>query len=177
MRYKLLGSIVLTAILSVITPTLSDISELVLIKKLYDKGYTVWGLCLFIPMLLNSICMVITWLKTSKTPKWSIVWWIELSLVKIYPQCKMAKILYLKWQEDPTHEEEQRIYEKYLSGKEKLLENLPQVFVKIGILAFAYLPKHTDEIEDFLQLFGSSKQIEELAENVENKVIKEIISF
>ena len=85
----------------------------------------------------------ITWFKKKHTLKWSIVWWIELSLVKIYPQCKMAKILYLKWQEDPTHEEEQRIYEKYLSGKEKLLENLPQVFVKNGILAFAYLPKQS----------------------------------
>ena len=177
MKYKLLGSIVLTVILSVIMPTVSDISELVLIKKLNDKDYPQWALCLFIPMVVNSICMFITWLKTTKTPKWSIIWWIELSLVKVYPQRKMAKILHLQWLEDSAQEKEQRMYEKYLSGKEKLLENLPQVFVKNGILAFAYLPKHTDKIEDFQQLFGSSKQIEELAENVENKVMKKIVSF
>ena len=146
MRYKLLGSIVLTVILSVIMPAVSDISELVLIKKLYDKDYPQWGLCLFIPMVVNSICMFITWLKTTKTQKWSIVWWIELSLVKCYPQQKMAKILHLQWLEDPAHEEEQRMYDNYLSGKEKLLETLPQVFVKIGILAVAYLPKHSDKI-------------------------------
>ena len=95
----------------------------------------------------------------------------------MYPQCKLAKILHLQGLEDSAQEKEQRMYEKYLSGKEKLLENLPQVFVKIGILAVAYLPKHSDKIEDFQQLFGNTKQIEELAENVEIKVIKEIISF
>ena len=53
-------------------------------------------------------------------------------VLKIWPQYKIGRILHLKLKENPAHEEEQKLYNKDICGKEKLLENLPQVVVKLA---------------------------------------------
>ena len=74
----------------------------------------------------------------------------------------MVKILHLRWLKDPAHEEEQNAYDKTLSGKEKLIESLPQVLVKVGMLACAYMPNNNEVKADFQILLGNYQQLDNL---------------
>ena len=83
---------------------------------------------------ITCIFLVITWLVTTRHITWSRWWLVDLVMLvlKIWPQYKIGRILHLKLKENPAHEEEQKLYNKDICGKQKLLENLPQVVVKLA---------------------------------------------
>merc|ERR1711892_414725 len=82
-------------------------------------------------MLLNYIFLFITWKVTTKHARWSWYWWVDLVTLalQIWPQYRVGRIIWYRLKHD------------LVCGKEKVLENLPQVIVKIGIFATAWLPR------------------------------------
>merc|ERR1711892_1029275 len=112
--------------------------------------------CLLIPMLLNYIFLFITWKVTTKHGRWSWYWWVDLVTLalQIWPQYRVGRIIWYRLKHDLVFEEEEKMYNEEICGKEKVLENLPQVIVKIGIFATAWLPRKSASKSDFLILFA-----------------------
>ena len=158
-KFKLYWSTSLSVFLNIILPTLDTILEVILCIKLLQHGRSVWAVCLFMWTLLNTVFLSITWKVGRFNRKLSRWWWLDVVMltVQMWPQYRIMRIIWFNWNKDPAGQEEQKIYDEEISGKEKLIENLPQVVGKIAILALSWFSTNPARTETFLELFVDIK--------------------